>query len=175
MAPISLDAYETIRERVLTGDLPPGTRLVNRTLGKEIGTSHVPVREALHRLVSDGLAEHIPGAGTFVRTLSAEDLSQLYALRECLECFAVKEACARAADWQIKSLRAKLAQGRQLLEKVRNKSKDTFSLADPPCLVSPRTGIASGHHRSGRKPLAGAFPWSRSSCWPESFTPIRSN
>ena len=43
-------AYRTIRRRLEDGDFAPGTRLVNRTLAKEIGTSPIPVREALNRL-----------------------------------------------------------------------------------------------------------------------------
>ena len=126
MATSGVDAYESIRARVLSGDLPGGSRLVNRTLGKDIGMSHVPVREALHRLVSDGLVEHIPGAGTFVRSLSAEDLSHLYSLRECLECFAVRQACSNISSWQLQVLRKKLEQGESLNEKMRDSGRAVF-------------------------------------------------
>lgn len=130
MAKVAVDAYESIRERLLSGELPAGTRLVNRRLGKDIGVSHVPVREALHRLVSDGLAEHIPGAGTFVRSLSAQDVSHLYALRECLEGFAVREACTGAADWQIKILHKKLTEGQELLRNARENNHAVLDEAE---------------------------------------------
>jgi len=56
-------AYQRIHAKVVSGELEPGSRLVNRTLSKELGVSTIPVREALRRLASEGFAEHIPGAG----------------------------------------------------------------------------------------------------------------
>lgn len=53
--------YEQIREQIQTGKLPPGTRMVNRKLATELGTSMVPIREALNRLTSDRLLEHLSG------------------------------------------------------------------------------------------------------------------
>jgi len=121
------DTYQILRNRVVTGELAGGTRLVNRTLGKEMGVSHVPVREALHRLVSDGLVEHIPGAGSFVRTVTGEDLSHLYSLRELLEGFAVREACAHATEWQVRVLQKKIAQGHELVDRVRAGGQDNLN------------------------------------------------
>ena len=57
--------YEQIREQIQNGKLSPGTRLVNRKLAGELGTSMVPIREALNRLTSEGLLEHLPGGGNF--------------------------------------------------------------------------------------------------------------
>lgn len=65
--------YEQIREQIQTGKLSPGTRLVNRKMAIELGTSMVPVREALNRLTSEGLLEHLPGGGNFVRKLNRKD------------------------------------------------------------------------------------------------------
>ncbi len=56
--------YEQIREQIQTGKLAPGTRLVNRKMASELGTSMVPFREALNRLTSEGLLEHLPGGAT---------------------------------------------------------------------------------------------------------------
>ena len=60
-------SYDYIREKLSRGELPPGKRLVNRTLADEIGVSVIPVREAIHRLATEGLVEHVPGSGAFVR------------------------------------------------------------------------------------------------------------
>ena len=62
--------FEQRREQIQTGKLSPGTRLVNRKMAIELGTSMVPVREALNRLTSEGLLEHLPGGGNFVRKLN---------------------------------------------------------------------------------------------------------
>ena len=55
-------AYRYIKQEMQQGSLVPGSQLVNRKLAAEIGVSVIPVREAIHRLVSEGLVEHVPGA-----------------------------------------------------------------------------------------------------------------
>jgi len=113
--------YRSIREQILSGSLPPGTRLVNRTLGKNLGVSPVPVREALQRLVSDGVAEQIPGAGTFVRKLTKDDLIQIYAIRELLEGFAVAEAARSVRPDQIAELKEISQEGVQVARAIRDR------------------------------------------------------
>ena len=56
--------YEQIREQIQTEKLAPGTQLVNRKMASELGPNMVPVREALNRLTSEGLLEHLPGGAT---------------------------------------------------------------------------------------------------------------
>ena len=96
--------YEQIREQIQTGKLSPGTRLVNRKLAGEMGTSMVPIREALNRLTSEGLLEHLPGGGNFVRKLTRKEIIQLYEFRESLETFAAREAARNNQDYQLKHL-----------------------------------------------------------------------
>jgi DNA-binding GntR family transcriptional regulator len=116
----SHNVYKLIRERILAGSIKPGARLVNRTLGKELGVSPVPVREALNRLVSDGVVEQIPGSGTFVRKLTKEDLIHLYAMWELLEGYAVSQAAIYARPDQIAELRAVCEEGLVVARKIRD-------------------------------------------------------
>ena len=78
-------SYRHIRDLLVDGELQPGDRLVTRVLAEKIGVSLAPVREAIFRLSSEGLVEHVPGAGAFVRTPQAQDLEELYVLREAVE------------------------------------------------------------------------------------------
>jgi len=96
--------YERLLERIVNGTYAPAMRLVNRSVAEDLGVSVIPVREALGRLVSEGLVEHIPGAGSFVRALDKRELAKLYALREHLEIFAVSEAAKNAVEYQIQHL-----------------------------------------------------------------------
>lgn len=89
------EAYQRIRTWLLRGELAPGDRLVNRSLGTTLGVSTVTVREALHRLSSEGLVDYVPNAGAFVRAPSHAELQQLYDLRNCLDRFAVAELTGR--------------------------------------------------------------------------------
>lgn len=94
---LSQQVYDQLRQQLQSGQLAPGTRLVNRTLAAALGTSTIPVREAIGRLVSEGLLELTPGAGAFVRLPDLNELGELYDLRESLEVFAAARV-ARFAD-----------------------------------------------------------------------------
>jgi len=85
-------AYDFIRRRLKNREDEPGTRLVTRSLANALGTSLNPIREALNRLSSQGLVDHIPGAGTFVPRPDSRSIRDLYGLREAIECFAAVEA-----------------------------------------------------------------------------------
>jgi DNA-binding FadR family transcriptional regulator len=74
-ASLSEKAYQHIRQQVFAGALAPGDRLVNRTLAKQLGTSFIPVREAISRLASEGLVQQVAGAGAFVRTFDRQEIS----------------------------------------------------------------------------------------------------
>ncbi|MFC7490206.1 MULTISPECIES: GntR family transcriptional regulator [unclassified Knoellia] len=76
---------DAIRDRVFSGQLPPGTRLVERQLAQELDVSRVPVREALRALEREGLVEERPTRGMVVRQLSPDDLETLYQVRSALE------------------------------------------------------------------------------------------
>lgn len=89
---LSLRAYEHLRKKLLTGELPAGARLSNRQLAREIGVSFTPVREAINRLASEGLVEYVRGSGAFVKRPDPEDIREIYDLREALEPFAAAQA-----------------------------------------------------------------------------------
>jgi len=87
------------------------------------------VREALNRLASEGLVEHVPGAGAFVRRLDRKLIVQLYALREQLECFAAREAAARIRPDQLVQLEKLCADWRALLGRIRQSKGRTATAA----------------------------------------------
>ncbi len=111
-------AYDELRVRLARGDLPPGTRLVNRALAEELGTSFTPVREAINQLASEGLVEYVRGGGAYVRTLSRVELAQLYDLRENLEPFAAAEAAIHITQHELDELDHLLAEWRELIDEI---------------------------------------------------------
>jgi DNA-binding GntR family transcriptional regulator len=100
-APLGQQVADLLRTRIIKGELTPGTRLVEEALGAEYDVSRGPVRDALHRLAVERLVEETQGAGAFVRGLDADDIEQLYSLREALEQLAVAKVIARRQeiDW----------------------------------------------------------------------------
>jgi DNA-binding GntR family transcriptional regulator len=86
-----LEAYNRIREFILTYKIKPGHRLDHEYLRKEIGVSTTPIREALNRLMEEGFIFQIKNRGYFVSDLSIEELENLYEVREALEVFAIRK------------------------------------------------------------------------------------
>ena len=85
-------AYEHIRNGILTGKYPGQFRLREEHLAKELKVSRGPLREAISQLASEGLLEKVPGLGVYVRQNGNEELSELYEIREALESFAASRA-----------------------------------------------------------------------------------
>jgi DNA-binding GntR family transcriptional regulator len=119
---LGAQVYHLLRDRILRGEIAGGSRLIQGPLSEEIGTSRIPVRDALKRLESDGLVKCDETGRYSVVQFSAEDAEEVYAIRRQLEPFAV-ELAARAmtseAMGEIKSLFNELnkAARRRQLEK----------------------------------------------------------
>jgi DNA-binding GntR family transcriptional regulator len=79
------EAYVTVRERILRGELAIGQVISRRKIAAELGMSFLPVSEALLRLEHDGLLESRPRAGTRVRVPTRQDVQGHYVVREALE------------------------------------------------------------------------------------------
>lgn len=88
-------ALETIRERILSGEVARGERFDVRSLADELGMSITPVREALRILQTDGLVSYEEHRAISALTLSREEAEELYVLRSMLESFATQRACER--------------------------------------------------------------------------------
>src|ERR1035438_9671256 len=79
------EAYVTVRERILRGELAIGEVISRRKVAAELGMSFLPVSEALLRLEHEGLLESRPRAGTRVRVPTKQDIRGHYVVREALE------------------------------------------------------------------------------------------
>ncbi|MGH3657147.1 MAG: GntR family transcriptional regulator, partial [Micromonosporaceae bacterium] len=91
-------AYDELKRRIISGDLPMGTRLVEAPLAKGLGLSRAPVREAMRRLTKEGLTVEYAHQGTFVCQLDVGSLVDLYNVRLGLETVAIRLATRRGAS-----------------------------------------------------------------------------
>ena len=82
---LAAEAYATVRERIIRGELPIGQVISRRKLAAELGMSFLPVTEALIRLENEGLLESRPRAGTRVKVPNRQDIEGHYVMREALE------------------------------------------------------------------------------------------
>jgi len=86
---------ELLLERILSGTYRPGDRLVETRIAQELGTSQAPVREALRDLELLRFVESEPFRGARVRSVSPEELAEIYPVRAAVEELAAHEAAVR--------------------------------------------------------------------------------
>jgi DNA-binding GntR family transcriptional regulator len=102
--PLREEIHARLRERIIAGGFPPGSRLQDVRVAAELGVSRTPVREALLRLAKEGLVESDPNRGFFVAPLSRTELLEIYPIIWTLECMAVEAAPPPTAP-QMQALR----------------------------------------------------------------------
>lgn len=83
---------ETLRQAILNGELPPGTRLVQAEVADQLSVSTTPVREALRDLASEGLIELDAHRGGTVLKLTVEEMEEVYDIRLVLEVEAMRRS-----------------------------------------------------------------------------------
>jgi DNA-binding GntR family transcriptional regulator len=96
--------YGAVKRMILSGTLRPGAKLQERDLSRRLKVSRTPLREALSRLVQEGLVENRPRRGHYVRAIDAKSVEDLYDLREVLEKHAIRLAARRLTDDDIAAL-----------------------------------------------------------------------
>lgn len=86
------DLKEYILGAILSGELQPGQHIKELHLTRKLGVSQAPIREALIELEQMGVVKNEPFRGTFVRSLSAQELQDMYSVRALLEGYAARLA-----------------------------------------------------------------------------------
>jgi DNA-binding GntR family transcriptional regulator len=117
-------AYERIRERITTLELPPGSPINEQQLADDLDMGLVPVREALKLLAHENLVVITPRHGLYVADVNAPDLEQLSELRLTLEGLSARLAAQRATDDDIVVLQA------LRLEQASTPAEDSLRLFD---------------------------------------------
>ncbi|MGD9942006.1 MAG: GntR family transcriptional regulator [Burkholderiaceae bacterium] len=93
--------YQQLRRDILFGSFPPESKLSIDQLRTRYGVSAIPIREALNRLVSDGLIDHAEQKGFFVPTLSVDELRELTETRCWVHELMVRETLRVGGDaWE---------------------------------------------------------------------------
>ena len=98
-------AYAQLSTAIVRNELPPGTSLSVPELARHLGISRSPVREAVQRLIWDGLADYRGRRGTVVVDIDVGDFLRLLEVREVLEALAAKLAAERGSEAQRGDLR----------------------------------------------------------------------
>ena len=101
-------AYHRLVDLIFGGSLDDGAPLSERKLAEQLGFGRMPVREALHQLEQEGVVEVKPARGTFVRSISTDDLDEIYQVREALECLAAELAAGQGVTPQLAACGARM-------------------------------------------------------------------
>ena len=91
--PLRERAYEYLKDSLLSGRLSPGVRLTEEHLARELGISRTPVREALHKLESEGLIKPLETRGFVVSLDTRDEVEELFEIRAVLEGYALRVIC----------------------------------------------------------------------------------
>jgi DNA-binding GntR family transcriptional regulator len=94
---LSQTVTEQLRAAIRNGSLAPGERLVERDISERLEVSRIPVREAIQRLVEEGLVIKTPHRGAFVYSPSSKEMEEIASLRIVLERFVMERV---VANWQ---------------------------------------------------------------------------
>ena len=95
-----------LRAAILSGDIAPGERIRQEEVAERLGTSRLPVREALRILEAEGLTELEANKGARVPRLDAAELDVLYKMRERLEPLALAESIPHLSSAEVRALAA---------------------------------------------------------------------
>ncbi|RPI06878.1 MAG: GntR family transcriptional regulator, partial [Zetaproteobacteria bacterium] len=96
--PVRERAYEHLKASILSGRFNPGERLAEEHLAKELGISRTPIREALHKLESEGLIKPLASRGFVASQDSKDDIEELFEIRAVLEGYALRLICGRVTE-----------------------------------------------------------------------------
>jgi DNA-binding GntR family transcriptional regulator len=152
-------AYEQLREMIIWGSLPPGTRLVGGELEEQLGVSRTPIRSALNRLVAEGYVVSSGGTKEFlsVAPLTQQDAAELFEMVGYLESIAARKAALLSLKART-ALVARLRGFNREIAQVARSSRPSSSRIFDLDLAFHRTLIEAGAGPRLRKHLEALKP-----------------
>jgi DNA-binding GntR family transcriptional regulator len=124
--PIREQTVNTLRDAILSFELKPGQRLVEREFIIRLGVSRTTFREALRQLSSEGLVTVIPQKGARVSSPSVKEATDLYVIRAALESLVVTRFIERATPQEVEDLKETI----EVFDRAVQRTTDTVELLD---------------------------------------------
>jgi len=114
--PLNQIVYNGLRAAIIKGIIPIGARINEKKYSLDLNVSRTPIREALYRIQSEGLIEHIANYGFVVKKVTIEDVEEIFKLRVALDTLAAVNAMPLMTDNDFKEMKA-------LLEKTEEREE----------------------------------------------------
>lgn len=111
---LAVEVADRLREMILSGDLPSGSRTTQDELARMLGVSTMPVREALLRLAAEGFVHAEPNRSFTIAPTTREDVQDVYWMHAMLAGELTRRACERADDALVAALRERAARCREV-------------------------------------------------------------
>ena len=122
---LSRTIYDTVRERIILGHYPQGSRLPEQRIGEELDVSRVPLREAVPLLERDGFVHTFPRRGAVVARWDGRAIDDLFDVRLCLEVGAARHAARQVLlGTSLEPLQAALDSAHHVVEE-----RDAYAIA----------------------------------------------
>ena len=123
---LSARVFQKIREDIIAGKYAEHDELREITIGKELGVSRTPVREALRQLELEGLVSIVPNRGAYVNGISKKDIWDIYYMRSTLEGLCARWAVENITEEEL----ALLKEAEGFVTKFEAAMDDDFNTAD---------------------------------------------
>lgn len=111
--------YDTLKQMIIDGVIKSGERIIETEYSNKFQISRTPIREAIRMLELEGLVESQTTGGVIVKTLTREEISEIYKIRIALESLIIEEIIKKINNQDIKKL-----------EKVLKNTKKAFEVKD---------------------------------------------
>jgi DNA-binding GntR family transcriptional regulator len=139
------EVYGRLRGAIISGDLPPDTRLYEHRLAVDLGVSRTPVREALAMLDAEELVVSKRNGGTIVRRVTAVEVQETYEVRAVVEGYAARLAAERITADQLSALEALDEKMQEALEEGGDEEERAQRLGELNAEFHRLIGAAAGN------------------------------
>lgn len=120
-------AYAYIVHKLSTGEIKPGQKLSEPSLAKACGVSRTPMREAVRRLVEEGVLYQVVKSGTYVNGFGAKDVSDAYEIRSVIESAMLEMAVAKLKKKDLATLQSTCDRMHAAIEAMRKEEMDIMT------------------------------------------------
>lgn len=120
-------AYVFLSKMLSRGELPPGSKLSERSLSEQCGVSRVPMREAIRLLIEEGALSQKSQSGTYVNALSRRDLIEIYEVREAIECQQVRASIPHMSSKDIEDLLLHVRRQHEIILQFRSSGENRLT------------------------------------------------
>jgi len=117
---LNQQAYDFICSRLASGDLKPGSKLSEPSLAAACGVSRTPMREAVRRLVEEGVLYQREKSGTYVSRFAADDISDAYEIRAVIESAMLLRAVEKLKEKDLDTLQRNCDRMHKAILDMRN-------------------------------------------------------